>query len=714
MADFSATLEKMGVKVIPAPEIKGRYEAGQVALDSATGWEPVFEAWETGDKLPARPRDIIAEYRSWIYTCANKNATVIACLPMKLYAKKRKRGQKLLRPAKSISRATLKYLTENSVCAKAVSEGEEIVEILDHPFLDLMANVNSEWNGVDALEQTQTYMELCGMAYWLIESGDMGTPGAFWVLPTQHVKPRWDKTGAITGYILGYPPDEQSFKPEEVIFFRQPSPLHSVLGYGPGYAGYYAAQLQGDVEDFERKMFKNRAIPGGLIVPEQPLTEGQAKQLTDEWNRLYRGIANSGKVGLAPFKVDFKTMAINPADLTRLADRKVTREEIANVFGVPTTLLETSASRAEAEGKLYQYMLLTIVPRIRRLEAKLNERLIPLYGDDALFCAFDNPIPIDREYALRRATALSQTSEVARVREVRDAFDLPPDDELDEQVLIRAQPTFPGQPGQEEKPNADQATVGRTGEGKAGKAHVTDRKLRTVLREIFHEQRIEVLAGLEPKHAKGITGEPFDREKWNTRIAIDARPFIERDLALGAEQGATAIPGGIAWDISRPEVEEFIRNYVYRFAVEVNDTTIAQLREVFITATQEGMTASEIADEVGGVFDNAERYRSMMIARTEGSRAAHAGEDAAWRESGVVKGVYWLANVTACEFCLEMQRRYGKESGAFIALGGNFAALGETITGTDGGNMRVTYEDVPYPPLHPNCQCSRLAVLEED
>lgn len=87
-------------------------------------------------------------------------------------------------------------------------------------------------------------------------------------------------------------------------------------------------------------------------------------------------------------------LGFSPRDTGLLEAAKFTREEIAGIFGLPMTKLEISAARAEAEAGNYSYMMDTIQPRVRRMEQKLNESLVPLYDPSGrLFLAFDDCVP---------------------------------------------------------------------------------------------------------------------------------------------------------------------------------------------------------------------------------------------------------------------------------------------------------------------------------
>lgn len=717
MSDTRQLLENAGVKVLESAEAKST-ERGQVSFDSVDGWFPVFQYWQqgfVGERTPQRALELIRQYRSWTYACCNRNATAVASVPLKLYYAKKSRSTRTLFPTRTVGKSMRRSLESRQHMAKALSQAIEVVEITEHPLLDLMRWVNEGWTWHDALELTSTYIDLCGMAFWALDLFK-GQPRAFQVLPSQYTWPQWTREGQIVRYVFGFMPNQASFTPEEVIYFRQPSPIHQILGYGPGHAAYGGVMIQAAVEDYTDRSFKNNAVPAGLLSPEQPLTDEQAKRVVENWNRQYAGAVNAGKVALAPFKVKFEAFTGDPRMLAKLAERAISKEEIAACYGVPLTKLDLSKADASAQQGDITYLRDTIFPRCQRIEDMLNGELTVLYDPD-LFLAFDNPVPADRQYELSRGQAMAATSGIVYVNEVRQAFGLDPDPALDGVLLERADPVLmPPDP----KPESDNDAEADKEEAEPEKED-NAKGLRTkaagaqrfakVLRGLFADQRRVVLAqlGINGKTRRKSQGS-FDLDEWIQRFMETCQPTLSRSIAAGGEAGAADLPKAISFDITAPQTQEFIRDYTYRFARSVNETTQQSLRDVFSAGISEGQTYAEMAQGVNGVFDYAEKSRSMMIARTEGSRALNAGSTEAWRQSGQVKGIRWMADPDACEFCLAIAAKYGPE-GTPLDMGGNFVGMGHQLHGVDGGVMTVTYGDVPYPPLHPNCICDTEPVL---
>ena len=115
---------------------------------------------------------------------------------------------------------------------------------------------------------------------------------------------------------------------------------------------------------------------------------------------------------------------------------------------------------------------------------------------------------------------------------------------------------------------------------------------------------------------------------------------------------------------------------------------------------KDGLSQSELADVVNGIYDYSDEVRAATVARTETFRVANYSTQEAWRQSGIVKSQKWYtaADELVCPYCAPMQ-------GKVISIDGNFFQKGDTVTGSDGSTISMDYSDVGAPPLHANCRC---------
>jgi SPP1 gp7 family putative phage head morphogenesis protein len=121
-------------------------------------------------------------------------------------------------------------------------------------------------------------------------------------------------------------------------------------------------------------------------------------------------------------------------------------------------------------------------------------------------------------------------------------------------------------------------------------------------------------------------------------------------------------------------------------AWSIAETTRTLLRRTVTDAMENGSSNDQLAANIreAAAFG---QDRSEMIARTETATADVQGTIAGWKESGVVAGKQWLVGDGCCDLC--------------AALDGEVVGLDEDFGEGD-------------PPLHPNCECTILAVLPED
>jgi len=203
----------------------------------------------------------------------------------------------------------------------------------------------------------------------------------------------------------------------------------------------------------------------------------------------------------------------------------------------------------------------------------------------------------------------------------------------------------------------------------------------------------------------------FDENKAKKSLLGRVTPLLVEYLLLGGRDGYESIGIVGAFDVTNPDVQAWLDNYVFKFAAKVTQTLSDQLRDELGPGLQGGESIPELMQRVDRVFGaETNKYRSEMIARTEASRAQNQGSVQAWKQSGVVSGTEWAAFDDACEFCQEMD-------GKTISLGETFFAQGDVmeIGDEESGIQRLSfnYEQVDAPPLHPNCRCTAVPVLKE-
>lgn len=159
--------------------------------------------------------------------------------------------------------------------------------------------------------------------------------------------------------------------------------------------------------------------------------------------------------------------------------------------------------------------------------------------------------------------------------------------------------------------------------------------------------------------------------------------LIEDIYDRGAKQGYSQIEQDRVFTQRDRRTLDHLLNYDYKLITSVNADQIGNIRDALVEGVIEGKHPVEMAKDIRESADIvAERgisptARSIMIARTEASRALNEGELNAYRNYGITM-VDWVTagDDTVCEDCVEMEN-----------------------------NNPHNIEDIEIP-LHPNCRCT--------
>ena len=691
------------------------------------GWDVL--PWQTGK--PYYPdvshKELVKRYCSWVYACAQKNAISCAQIPLRLYAAKPARKRlKTLFPTRKVEAEQLKYLAKSPSTQNYVRKADEVEEVLEHPFLELLKVVNEFTNQFDLLEIMFLFQELVGNAFWyILRDNKLGMPTELYPLLSQNVRIIVDKNTGIARYeYVITEADIHRIPLENMVQFKAISPLNAYWGLGPLQACVVAADLSINMNLYETTLFKNRAQPDmALILPEEAGTpkEDEIKRLSKQWYQRHGGTKKAGKLAVLSGGAKLETVSLTPKEMAFLQGRKATREEIAAIFGVPLSLLTTdSVNRANAETGEYSYMKNTVLPRIRRAEQKMNEKLLPMY-DEQVFCAFDNPVPEDKEHRLNEIKA-RLTSGMTSINEERQQDGL---DEVEwgkEPLLpmnirpisteIPAPVTF-GQRPEPEKGIKSPRTLPPLGHP----TNFTNEPFVKAMKEYYEQVAEEVLAGFDkdiriiytPSYkspADDYISAWFDMQKWNGTLLTTCEPFIRYTMMSGGERALRQMTVDRVFDPMNPAVTRALARHRYGTVQSVNSTIVKHLREKLAVGMAEGEGLLDLRRRVETVFEGLSVYGAERIARTETIWAWNEGAVQGYIQSGLVEKKQWVSSgdQRSCDFCLDMD-------GKIIGVSANYFDKGDKYE-VNEKELDFEYEDVAHPPIHCMCRCCIVPIIE--
>ena len=384
---------------------------------------------ETG-RLRRQPTavELLGELKNTVFTCASINAAACAAFPPRLYVATLERQA----PPKCSTRA-LPYPVEKRLRARTNlpsrhQQALQLAEVVEHPLLTLLRQVNPVHNAFDLWEMTTFHQETVGSAYWLLDFDSLGVPSAIWPLPAQCVTPHRDPNSKqiVDYYEFRQGATATRYPPDRIIHFRYPDPREPyVTGLSPLRACWEQANLVSDYLGFKQATWRNSALPGVIVSPDEVIGQEERDRLEAQWNQKFaRGGAGKALVAESGMKVS--VLASNLGDLATLAEYGQTKEDIANAFHVPLSFLTSQTNLANLQAAEHQHLAKAIAPRLQRRDEKLNEQLVPLYDPSGrLFLASDDPVPYDAEFGFRQQE-LDMKYGLLTINEVRQDRGLPP------------------------------------------------------------------------------------------------------------------------------------------------------------------------------------------------------------------------------------------------------------------------------------------------
>lgn len=396
--------------------------------------------WFKRQREPDRS-DLIKQFKHYVYVFATLNSDTVATYEPKLFVKTNASQRSPRLPTKTISSSRLKRLQDSSPEFQAFTkEFAKVEEVIRHPILDLFRVVNSSgfFNQYLLFKFTQLYLEIAGSAYWFIEKGVLGKPEAVWILPSQYVEAKVEPgSNRIIDY-YEYNPGRgqaaQKFSPDEILHFRFADLNNPYLnGLSPTKAAWEAVILDAKLRSHLNGTLDNEARPDAIISAKEGFSKPQADQLERKFNMRF-GRGRSGGIYVAEEEINFLPIEWPLRDIARLDINKFAKVDIANIFGVPIALAEsTSINRAVLEAAQIQYGRYAIRPRQKNLLGVLNSDKFLGQWDNSgrLLLLFDDPVPEDEAIKLQKWTGLKQAG-IVTANEAREDYNMPPHADGDE------------------------------------------------------------------------------------------------------------------------------------------------------------------------------------------------------------------------------------------------------------------------------------------
>lgn len=383
-------LRKAAREITLAP---GGRKASDLTWYGDRGWQ-VLRGGPASKELPLT-------YEQMVYDAFRRNGVVAACI-----------------------RIIAGSLAEAPIQAYKPGDTEETwVHQRNHQADELFRAPNPIDDQVSFIEKLTQHFYLGGNAYWeKVRSGSRRVIGLKPIRPDLVLKVTLGDDDAPLFYTVrknAETHETRRIKADDIVHFPDVDPLNDVFGVPRLLAAVLDTHTDNKASEYVGEVLSNHGSPGLLIGVDPSTKPGQIEQAEERWEEKYGAGRGRGKVGFVPGASTVREIGFNLTQLEFPNLRAISRETICAVFGVDPLLISIgSAARAgslngtEAVAALRRLWTQTLIPLIRRIEARLQLQLAPEFGED-VFLYFETDtieaLQEPRNEAIKRAKLMKET-----------------------------------------------------------------------------------------------------------------------------------------------------------------------------------------------------------------------------------------------------------------------------------------------------------------
>ncbi len=263
-----------------------------------------------------------------------------------------------------------------------ITDGKRIA-LPNHPIERLLRAPNPTMSGFELLESTFGYLELNGNAFWYL--GGENVPSEIWVLHPDRVRIVPDRSNYVGSYVYSLDGVEIPLHPDEVIHFKRWHPTDDYFGLSALEAAAMASQTDRAMALWNRGFFDaGKAIPAGILTIKNMVGDSDFERIKREWLESYGGTQRKTAFIRGTGEIAWQNLGLSQQESDFLDGRRLNRDEIFQIFGLPLGLYDKNATQANATVARQTFLSDTIYPKLIRFTQKLTAQLAPFFGGDLL------------------------------------------------------------------------------------------------------------------------------------------------------------------------------------------------------------------------------------------------------------------------------------------------------------------------------------------
>lgn len=260
-----------------------------------------------------------------------------------------------------------------------------------HPLWPLLTdspNPNQTWQ--EFAEMCTAHLALRGNFYAFKNVVD-GRVVELLPLSPGAVSPRFLPDGVTVVYDVTFASGKASTLKSSEIFHVKLFSLDGLCGMSPIAQAREAIGLAMATEQHGARLFRNGAMPGGVLSTEGELTDEAYGRIREDWNANHQGTDNAHRMAILEAGLKWTATGLTNEDAQFLDTRKFQRAQIAAIFRVPPHMIADldRATFSNIEHQGLEFVTNTLRPYLTRISNRVRVSLLSKSERSRMVAEFD-------------------------------------------------------------------------------------------------------------------------------------------------------------------------------------------------------------------------------------------------------------------------------------------------------------------------------------
>lgn len=129
--------------------------------------------------------------------------------------------------------------------------------------------------------------------------------------------------------------------------------------------------------EYSSSILKNGSLPLAVLKAANRLSDDVIKRIKRDWSNSYTGESNAGKTVLLEEGLEYETISLNPNELELTESKKGSLADIARLFNIPESMINSSANKYNSnEENNILFLQYTLEPILINMQKALNKTLL--------------------------------------------------------------------------------------------------------------------------------------------------------------------------------------------------------------------------------------------------------------------------------------------------------------------------------------------------